>query len=192
MSEHAIAWSLGWRRGDGDPQSGVVLRDCSLQYVCVCVHPFPFPQPCAANEQWFDCWCEMSAVCLSVCDMSFWQECFSSIILPPLVFVKVFSMQQLSSEGTIKKTHRSFPFLMLCCWRAAFGPIILGSIVMMDWIHILIFFKYKNVCGAILLVNYYMYVIYHHTDLPVLWWIAKPKFCLAQYYELSLSIDRIT
>ena len=162
--------------GAGDPQSGVVLRDCICVCICVCVcaHAemskcvcarhlthyadslffFSCPQPCAANEQRLDCrlQCEMSAACLSACDMSFWRERVSSITPPARRLFLVFFAEVLvcffRRDGSpqrepLRKTHWSFPLLMLCCWHAAaFGPII-PVFRRNDWLHMCIFIYVK-------------------------------------------------
>lgn len=132
---------LGWRGGwgeTGNPNLGsssetVAICMCVSMQRCVCAwhkthhadsfFPLPFPQPCAANEQWLDCWlwCEMSAVCLrGTChfDRRGFPPPFHSLSICFCEGVYMFSMEQLSPAGTIKKTHRSFPFLMLCCWHS--------------------------------------------------------------------------
>lgn len=168
MSEHAIAWSLGWRwvRGiGGDRQSGVVLRDRSLLYVSVCVCPcrdvqmcvclassplgrqfFPFSQPCVANEQWFDCWlqCEMSAVCLwhVILTGVFFLHHFAASLF---VFVKVFICFQYSRRPQQEPLRKPIDHSHFSCYNVDvqhFCPIILGSIAMMNWIYaFLLFFK---------------------------------------------------
>ena len=150
------------------------LHMCVCVCVCVCVCPCrdvkmcvcsasnplcrqffffffsPCPQPCAANEQRLDCWlqCEMSAVCLSACDMSFWRERISSTIPPALCLFSrrclcVFRRDSSPRQEPLRKTHWSFSFLMLCCWHAAvFGPII-PVFHCNDWLHMCIFIYVK-------------------------------------------------
>lgn len=115
------AWE-GW----GVPQSGVDLRDRGSLYVCARWHQIHYANSFSFSSAVCS-WSTMTWLLTAVWNVSCLFVCMWHVILTGPVFlhyftassfVFMFSEKQFPSAGTIKKTHRSLPILMLCCWHA--------------------------------------------------------------------------
>lgn len=81
-----------------------------------------FAQPRAANEQRLDCWlygvkCQLSVVHI-ILTGTILLHYFSHFSVCLCEGAYILSTWQFSSTGAVRKTHRSFPLLLLCRWHA--------------------------------------------------------------------------